>query len=276
MTITGPATNVPYAAALVQELIDQPQQPTGAAAAGAERMMLDVPADLVGRVIGRGGETIKSLQHMSGAHIDIDQNYPPGEPRKVTITGSKAQIEAAHQALLSVMRDGPNSAVTQATGAFTQVIDVDASVVGRLIGRGGATINDMQARSKCRIQIDQSTPEGMPKKVSVSGAHAENVAMAVQIIQDVIQGGDGRGGGGGYGMQQGGYGMQQGGYGMMPQMGYGGVPQGAYGGMQQQAYGQQAYGGYRAGGQGYGGYQPVVRFLACPTIRTPSMMGVWD
>jgi hypothetical protein len=37
---------------------------------------------LVGRIIGKGGETIRQLQGASGAHIDIDQNFPEGQPRK--------------------------------------------------------------------------------------------------------------------------------------------------------------------------------------------------
>ena len=39
------------------------------------------PAGIVGRVIGRGGETIRSLQQGSGAHILVDQNYPEGADR---------------------------------------------------------------------------------------------------------------------------------------------------------------------------------------------------
>jgi far upstream element-binding protein len=39
------------------------------------------PSTLVGRIIGRGGETIRSLQGGSGAHILVDQNYPEGADR---------------------------------------------------------------------------------------------------------------------------------------------------------------------------------------------------
>jgi far upstream element-binding protein len=38
-------------------------------------------------VIGKGGETIKGLQAQSGAHITIDQNYPDGVPRKISVSG---------------------------------------------------------------------------------------------------------------------------------------------------------------------------------------------
>ena len=38
---------------------------------------------IVGRVIGRGGETIRALQQASQAHIVVEQNFPEGVPRKV-------------------------------------------------------------------------------------------------------------------------------------------------------------------------------------------------
>ena len=39
------------------------------------------------------------------------------------------------------------------------VIDCPQALVGRIIGRGGETIKDLQARSGCKIQIDQNFPE---------------------------------------------------------------------------------------------------------------------
>jgi far upstream element-binding protein len=53
----------------------------------ASTHLVDCPPGLVGRVIGKGGETIKGLQAQSGAHITIDQNFPDGIPRKISISG---------------------------------------------------------------------------------------------------------------------------------------------------------------------------------------------
>jgi far upstream element-binding protein len=52
---------------------------------------------LVGRIIGKGGETIRQLQGASGAHIDIDQNFPEGQPRKVrTLRTRDARAQGFH------------------------------------------------------------------------------------------------------------------------------------------------------------------------------------
>ena len=68
---------------------------TAAAAMDGNNHLVDCPPGLVGRVIGKGGETIKGLQAQSGAHITIDQNFPDGVPRKISISGPAGCVEIA-------------------------------------------------------------------------------------------------------------------------------------------------------------------------------------
>lgn len=59
------------------------------------------PKPIVGRIIGKGGETIKGLQRKYHVSIQIDQG---GDPMSVTITGQKQAAEACKaevQALIS-------------------------------------------------------------------------------------------------------------------------------------------------------------------------------
>jgi hypothetical protein len=71
--IIGPAANVERCKQLIEELTTG-EHPAGAAPAGAEASRtLECPPSIVGRIIGRGGETIRSLQTASAAHILIDQ-----------------------------------------------------------------------------------------------------------------------------------------------------------------------------------------------------------
>jgi len=162
--------------------------------------------------------------------------------------------------------------------------------VGRIIGKGGETINYLQSTSGTRIQIDQNVPEGTPCKVSVAGAPPA-VAAAVKMVHECMENGPpreiamqqnanpygarpqagvmgaygARPAAAGYGQQQpygaaaGGYGAAMGGYGQ-PQPGYGAPAPAAagYGGYGAQAggYGQQAYGAPPARG-GYGAPAPT-------------------
>jgi hypothetical protein len=49
--------------------------------------------DVVGRIIGKGGTSIRQIQDQSGAHVDVPRDV--GQPtRSLSITGDAAQIQA--------------------------------------------------------------------------------------------------------------------------------------------------------------------------------------
>ena len=54
---------------------------------GGASAVLDFPAAMVGRLIGKAGETIRNLQDGTGTRIQIDHDTP-GEFRRVTISGT--------------------------------------------------------------------------------------------------------------------------------------------------------------------------------------------
>ncbi|XP_075881651.1 far upstream element-binding protein 3-like isoform X3 [Nelusetta ayraudi] len=59
-----------------------------------------IPADKCGLVIGKGGETIKSINQQSGAHVELQRNPPPStdpNTRVFTIRGTAQQMEVARQ-----------------------------------------------------------------------------------------------------------------------------------------------------------------------------------
>ncbi|KAG5090027.1 hypothetical protein JHK86_002639 [Glycine max] len=90
------------------------------ATVGSEQIQIQVPNEKVGLIIGRGGETIKSLQTKSGARIQlIPQHLPEGDDSKertVQVTGDKRQIEIAQELIKEVM----NQPVRPSSGGFGQ------------------------------------------------------------------------------------------------------------------------------------------------------------
>jgi len=69
--LIGSASAVEACKGLVQEVL---VSETGSLPAGGESVRkVPCPPGIVGRIIGRGGETIRSLQSGSGAHIMVDQ-----------------------------------------------------------------------------------------------------------------------------------------------------------------------------------------------------------
>ncbi|XP_026455577.1 spidroin-2-like isoform X1 [Papaver somniferum] len=82
------------------------------ASGAADQIQIQVPNEKVGLIIGKGGETIKSLQTRSGAKIQvlIPQHLPDGDQSKeriVRVTGDKKHIEIAREMIKEVMNQLP-------------------------------------------------------------------------------------------------------------------------------------------------------------------------
>lgn len=215
--------------------------------------IVECPPNVVGRIIGRGGETIRALQSASEAHITVNQDFPPDHPRQVVIQGNAESIERAVLMVHELIHGEPGSAqaiiqrVCHAHGiGKSEVMTAPKMIIGRIIGRGGETIKQIQKVTGATVQIEQ---QGDPCKLTLAGQPGA-VDQAKSYITEIINGGDPFNPGGGMGMGMGGgYG---GGGGGGP--GFGGMPPGGPGG-----YGgypaYPAYGAYPAAATaGYGGY----------------------
>jgi far upstream element-binding protein len=150
---------------------------------------IDCPQSLVGKVIGKGGETIKGLSSATGAKVVIDQqSMADGEPRKIVITGTEAQIEKVTKMCEEIM-NGPHGTLTavQAAQPGAVVINVECpkECVGRVIGRGGETIKGIQLATGARAQIDQTCT---PCLVIISG-DPQYVNVCQQVVVEIINGG---------------------------------------------------------------------------------------
>jgi hypothetical protein len=140
----------------------------------------------------------------------------------------------------------------------SEIFPCSKMYMGRIIGQKGVTINDLQKRSGCDIQINQDVPVGHDCQITIKG-NRQGIETAKKMLNDIIQMGVNHpyaGGGGNYNKQGGYQQQQQGGYGQPQQQ------QNLYQQPQQfqQPMGYQPYGGQVAYGQvGYGqqvGYQP--------------------
>ncbi|XP_064617106.1 far upstream element-binding protein 1-like isoform X2 [Liolophura sinensis] len=68
-----------------------------------------VPADKCGLVIGKGGETIKEINRLSGGHVELQRAPPPNPNQKIfTVRGSPQQIQHAIQLICEKAGLSPN------------------------------------------------------------------------------------------------------------------------------------------------------------------------
>lgn len=68
---------------------------------------LDCPEKFVGRLIGKSGSTVRSLEQKTGVSIQIDQSLPKGLPRKVRISGHPQLVDEAEKIVEEVIKHGP-------------------------------------------------------------------------------------------------------------------------------------------------------------------------
>ncbi len=148
---------------------------------GPKTATLQIPATLVGKVIGKGGETIKNLQNQSRTRIQIDHTAP-GDTKTITITSEDPDyLEAAKHLIQQVVSDDSPQ------GEVQRSVECPPGIVGRIIGRGGETIRALQQASQAYIVVDQNFPEGHPRKVNISG-RADAVERASRMVTELIQG----------------------------------------------------------------------------------------
>lgn len=69
-------------------------------------VQVSVQASLVGSIIGKGGQNISSIRHLSGARVKVHELLPGAAERVVEITGSPEQVQTAQHLVHSYALGG--------------------------------------------------------------------------------------------------------------------------------------------------------------------------
>jgi len=206
--ISGSREAVSRARNLVLELLERVQANMGGEGmrtggmAAAERAMnagtgtvgnmptetLELPASATGRIIGSGGQAISDVRSQSGARIQVEKL---DELCRVQVSGTPDQIDRARRMILTLAEDGSG---LQRRGEAEEVLQVPLSMVGRVIGKGGETIQRLQKESCARIDVNTKTGED-PCPVRISGSR-DAVARARFMVHEVLDRGVQHDGGG--------------------------------------------------------------------------------
>ena len=186
---------------------------------------IGVPNGVVGFVIGRGGESITSMQRRTGCRVQIQKEHemaPGTAQRVITLTAPTAESIAQCRGIIEEMVNerlasststsapsgvmgggggalgvGPggnaSAQMAQLQKALTegqqhvtvQVPDVD---VGLIIGKGGAQIRTIQENSGANVQIPQVADANNPtvRTVNITHPNKEGAEFAKQMIQEIL------------------------------------------------------------------------------------------
>ncbi|ETK73873.1 hypothetical protein F441_19646 [Phytophthora nicotianae CJ01A1] len=165
---------------------------------------MKVPRELVGYIIGRGGETIRDLQMKSGAHIQIvreEEGAPQTPDRYVNIAGNQEALDLAQRLIQNLIDERQQN---QSAGGFRERDDRDRMArygginpdgsdsvellvpnerVGLIIGRGGCTIKAIQQRTGTSVTIPQTPDPNHPDKrlITIRGTMEAKEAAKFEI-----------------------------------------------------------------------------------------------
>ena len=178
---------------------------------------IGIPNSFVGFIIGKGGESIASMQRKSGCRVQIQKEHemePGSTQRVITLTASSQESISMCRGIIEDMvlerhrlnqemgnnrgaggAPGSNAAgqaaqlqIALSQGHVHVTVKVPNADVGLVIGKSGATIRSIQERSGANVQIppgpDADNP--MVRTVNITHPQADGADFAKTLIEEVL------------------------------------------------------------------------------------------
>ncbi|KAG9340838.1 hypothetical protein JZ751_020030 [Albula glossodonta] len=153
-----------------------------------EVVYLFIPTQAVGALIGKKGQHIKQLARFAGASIKIaPAESPDVSERMVIITGPpEAQFKAQGRIFGKLKEE--NFFTAKEEVKLETHIKVPSSAAGRVIGKGGKTVNELQNLTNAEVIVprDQTPDENDEVFVKIIG-HFFASQTAQRKIREIIQ-----------------------------------------------------------------------------------------
>ncbi|XP_035545540.1 KH domain-containing protein At4g18375-like isoform X1 [Juglans regia] len=173
---------------------------TSASQSQSEELIIRVlcPFDKIGRVIGKGGGTIKSIRQACGARIEVDDTKYDCDECVIMITSTESPDDLKSMAVEAVLllqgkiNDEDDNTVTVR-------LLLPSRVIGCIIGKSGSIINEIRKRTKADVRISKSDKPNCAavndELVEVLGEVGSVRDALIQIVlrlrDDVLKDGDG-------------------------------------------------------------------------------------
>uniref|UniRef100_A0A7N9ATH8 Far upstream element (FUSE) binding protein 3 n=1 Tax=Mastacembelus armatus TaxID=205130 RepID=A0A7N9ATH8_9TELE len=178
-TLTGSPENIEQAKRLLSEIVEQCRYGPGFHSeldGNSSIQQILIPANKVGLVIGKGGETIKQLQERTGVQMIMiqDDPMPTGADKPLRITGDPHKVQVMEYLYIFSFSE------------FLVQVAVPRFAVGIIIGRNGEMIKKIQNDAGVRIQFKQD--DGVsPDRVAQVMGQPDHCHHAVHLIQELVQ-----------------------------------------------------------------------------------------
>ncbi|ORX38860.1 hypothetical protein BD324DRAFT_577119 [Kockovaella imperatae] len=203
---------------IVRRINDEPFDVASVPGSRAVTIKFIIPNSRMGSVIGKGGSKIKEIQEASGARLNASEAMLPGSTEAIlSVSGVADAVHIAVYYIGTILleyqernpgtttgsyrqpgsRGGPSMQPSAAPsyggatapGAQTQQIFIPNALVGAIIGKGGAKINEIRSQSQCQIRVTEpgtpanpgQTPNPEERLVTITG-QPNNINIAVQLL----------------------------------------------------------------------------------------------
>lgn len=159
---------------------------------------LSIDSRLVGLLIGRQGETLRTVEADTATRIQF-LDCPEPQTRLCKITGNKMARDYAKDEINRLVRENstssrpavglaewpPRNSAGPQSGEKSLQIMVPDHTVGLIIGRGGETIQDLQERSGCHVNIKDKSLNGL-RPVNLTGP-TRAAERAKSLIMEIVE-----------------------------------------------------------------------------------------
>ncbi|KAG7208620.1 hypothetical protein KM043_014827 [Ampulex compressa] len=140
-----------------------------------------VPRQFVPVVIGRGGMTIKEVQQKTGTQINFKEDNIECPDRVCVIRGSTENSRLAEEMIKSIIANQPVIEIYE--------MYVPQNACGRIIGRGGETVKEIQMTSSAKVTVEggaKGDASNVDRKIIIKGT-SEQIANALLQIEDKVK-----------------------------------------------------------------------------------------
>ncbi|XP_021593229.1 KH domain-containing protein At4g18375 isoform X2 [Manihot esculenta] len=160
-----------------------PVVPSFGSASHSEELIMRVlcPFDKIGRVIGKGGGTIKSIRQTSGARVEVDDTKADRDECIITVIATESPDDLKSMAVEAVLLlQGKINDEDDDTVSIRFL--VPSKVIGCIIGKSGSIVNEIRKRTKADVRISK----GQKPKCADSNDELVEVLGEVGSVRDAL------------------------------------------------------------------------------------------
>ncbi|CAH1789549.1 unnamed protein product [Owenia fusiformis] len=155
-------------------------------------LRINVPSDMVGAIIGRGGQTIGKITKQSRARVDVHRKENTGSKEKgISIYGNPENCSNACKEIIKVIQEE----IVKQQNLIEPPKEVELKMLGedpycgRLIGKDGKHINAVRKETDTKVAVSnyQDLTSSFPDRQIIIRGELDNVIQAEAKISEKLR-----------------------------------------------------------------------------------------